>query len=248
MANTITQTTLSGLVKAEDTIVNVVSGAGISAPIAGFMQQLYVINPDSTRGEIMNVNGVNGGAIQIARLDLFRQRFVGPLAGGGLGAIVLIEPAIPTGSLFNGPFLSGFQEFDPIGSTLPNQSSSVNLPWVNLTNGNQWLYSTLTGVWVPGWNHPNSIKGMTAAVASAAGAILPSGPLFHVTGTAAITGFTMPVGFAGGSFTIIPDGAFTWTTAGNIAIAGTAVVGVPITFTYDSYLGKFYPAYNLVTV
>jgi hypothetical protein len=58
----------------------------------------------------------------------------------------------------------------------------------------------------------------------------------------------MPVGFAGGSFTIIPDGAFTWTTAGNIAIAGTAVVGVPITFTYDSYLGKFYPAYNLVTV
>ena len=248
MASTITQTTLSGIVKAEDSNITVVSPTNIAPPLTGMMQQLYLINPDSTRGEVMNVIAVNGSMISVTRLDLFRQRFVGPLVGGGLGTIVITEPSISGGPLFNGPFLSGFQEFDPIGGTQTNQASSVNQPWLNLTNGNQWLFSALTGVWVPGWNNPNSIKGVTAAVASAAGVILPSGPLFHVTGTAAITGFTLPIGFAGGSFTIIPDGAFTWTTAGNIAIAGTAVVGVPITWTYDSYLGKFYPAYNLVTV
>jgi hypothetical protein len=67
--------------------------------------------------------------------------------------------------------------------------------------------------------------------------------MFHVTGTAAVTGFTIPVGFMGGSFTIIPDGAFTWTTAGNIGLAGTAVVSRTLTFTWEVNAGKFYPSY-----
>jgi hypothetical protein len=80
-------------------------------------------------------------------------------------------------------------------------------------------------------------------VASAAGLVTPSGPLFHITGTAAITGFNIPVGFTGGSFTVIPDGAFTTTTANNIAIASTAVVSKPLTFTFDAGTAKFYPSY-----
>ena len=98
-------------------------------------------------------------------------------------------------------------------------------------------------MWVAGFNNPEPNKGPTAAVASAAGAILPSGPLFHVTGALAVTGFTIPVGFAGGSFVVIPDGAFTWTTAGNIAVAGTAVVNRALTFTWDSSVSKFNPSY-----
>jgi hypothetical protein len=50
----------------------------------------------------------------------------------------------------------------------------------------------------------------------------------------------LPVGFAGGSFTVIPDGAFTWTTANNIATAGTAVASHMITFTYDFNTSKWY--------
>ena len=52
---------------------------------------------------------------------------------------------------------------------------------VNVANGRQWLFSTVLNAWVPGWNNDNP-KAVTAAVASAAAAITPSGPLFHVTG------------------------------------------------------------------
>jgi len=77
-----------------------------------------------------------------------------------------------------------------------------------------------------------------------AGVTLPSGPLFHVTGTNAITGWTIPVGFAGGSFTVIPDAVFTWTAVGNIALAGTAVVSKALTFTYDGNAAKvWFPSY-----
>jgi len=134
-----------------------------------------------------------------------------------------------------------FYEFNPNGS--PAADPNFTTPWVNVVTGEQWLYSALTKQWVAGWNNPSSIKGPTAAVASAAGAILPSGPLFHVTGTAAVTGFTIPVGFSGGSFRVVPDGAFTWTTAGNIGLAGTGVVGRVVEFIWDSNAGKFYPSY-----
>jgi hypothetical protein len=42
---------------------------------------------------------------------------------------------------------------------------------------------------------------------------------------------------------LIPTGAFTWTTAGNIAVAGTAVVNRMITMAYDSGTSKWYPSY-----
>jgi hypothetical protein len=45
------------------------------------------------------------------------------------------------------------------------------------------------------------------------------------------------------SFTIIPDGAFTWTTAGNIALAGTAVVNKALTFLWDAKNSKWVPNY-----
>ena len=144
-----------------------------------------------------------------------------------------------------GNFVNGFFEYDPNGDTSVTGAypgTPGNLPWINVTNGNQWLRG-INGQWVPGWNNPSSISGVTAAVASAAGAILPSGRLFHVTGTAAVTGFTIPTGMAGGEFTIIPDGAFTWTTAGNIGLAGTAVVSRALTFRWESALLKFFPSY-----
>lgn len=248
MANTILQTTVSAGITVDQTTFSVVSATGISAPVANFAQKIYVINPDTTRGELMSVVGVSGTQIQVSRLDKYKQRFVGPSGNGGLGAIVLVAPGASSDVLFGGPYLGGFQEFNPVGGSMKPQTSDALAPWVNVDSGEQWLYSALTSLWVPGWGNPHSVKGVTAAVASAAGLITPSGPLFHVTGALAVTGFTIPVGFNGGSFTVIPDGAFTWTAANNIAIAGTAVVGVPITFFYDSNTGKFYPSYNLVTV
>jgi hypothetical protein len=76
-----------------------------------------------------------------------------------------------------------------------------------------------------------------------AGATLPSGPLFHVTGTNAITDWTIPIGFTGGTFCIIPDGAYTTTATNKIALASTGVVSKVQCWTYEAKLAKFFPSY-----
>lgn len=50
-------------------------------------------------------------------------------------------------------------------------------------------------------------------------------------------------GTEGASFTLWPDAAFTWTTGGNIAVAGTAVINRLLTFIYDHSLGLWAPSY-----
>lgn len=69
--------------------------------------------------------------------------------------------------------------------------------------------------------------------------INPFGGLFHISGTAAID--TMNPPFTAGCLQIIPDGAWTTTTAGNFALATTAVVGKLLTACYDGT--KWYPSY-----
>lgn len=239
MATALTQTTLSGSINQNALVLTVASATGITAPVNNVRQTLYVINLDQTKGEAMDVIAVSGTSISVARVTtgLYRQSFY-------TGAIVIIGPQPTSGPYSGGNIIGvGFQENDPVGD--PSVSGSypgapVYTPWINTTNGNQWLQG-INGQWVPGWNNPSTQKGVTAAVASAAGLVTPSGPLFHITGALAITGFTIPVGFAGGSFTVIPDGTFTWTAATNIALLGTAVVSKTITFTYDSNAGLFYP-------
>lgn len=72
--------------------------------------------------------------------------------------------------------------------------------------------------------------------------IAPQGYVTRVSGVAAIDTITLPyTGFAG-SIVLVPTGIFTWTTGGNIAIAGTAVVSKALTFTYQPSAGKWYPS------
>jgi len=232
MSTALTSTTLAAALSNSANLLTVASASGIYAPQnGGINQKLYVINPETTRGELMDVTpGINGVSISVARNSLFRQSFIS-------GAYVIIGQSPANESIGLGP---SFFEYDPVGAV-----TAVNVPitpWINITNGNQWLRS-VDGLWVPGWNNRTAGPGVTAAVASVAGATLPSGPLFHVTGTNAITGWTLPVGFTGGSFTVIPDEVFTWTAAGNISVLGTAVVNRALTFTWDSNAGKFSPSY-----
>lgn len=239
----ITQTSLSAAMNGDAQQMSVVSATNLFNPTSsGIYQKIYVIDPDSTRGELMNVIGVSGTVVTVSRIDKYRTPHAGPSGNGGIGATVMIAPQSDStyGSIL-GPY---FQEFNPVGTGNPPQGSTSYLPWLNVDSGEQWLYSAAgVGRWVAGWNNPSIIAGVTAPVASVAGLLTPSGPLFHITGALAITGFTLPIGFAGGSFVVIPDGAFTTTTANNIAIASTGVVSKAITFTYDSNVGKFYPSY-----
>lgn len=225
MSNALTATTLSAAATARDTVISVTSATGIVAPTNNISQQLYLINPDTTMGELMNVVSISGTQITVARLSEYRQAFA-----SGSAVVIGFSPANP----WQG---SGFFNTNPYGTLASGSEPAV--PYINVVTGEQWLRS-LTGVWVPGWNTPTSIKGVTTAVASANGAILPSGPLFHVTGTNTVTSFTVPVGFAGGSFQTINDAAWQTTAGNNIGSTTTAVATEVTTWVYDSDAGKFY--------
>ena len=80
-------------------------------------------------------------------------------------------------------------------------------------------------------------------MASPAGVITPLFEITVVSGTNAITGITVPFASFQGRITFLPTGTFTWTTATNIALAGTAVVGRALDFVYNPVTAKWYPSY-----
>jgi hypothetical protein len=149
------------------------------------------------------------------------------------------------------PVPSGlFQQDPPVNGTC-TAANTPTTPWINVLTGAQWLCSTVTGTWVPGWQNPWITDGawQTATVPAAAGTITPSGPLFVVSGSGAITGFNIPVGcdataVGGCSFTVISaaGSTWTWTAAGNIMTAGTGTAGHLFTFVWSASLLKFVPS------
>ncbi len=100
----------------------------------------------------------------------------------------------------------------------------------------------LSGTIVKNITLQNTSSATTTAIASAATIVIEDGgQIFHVSGTAAINTIDATNPSFRGSVTIIPDGAFTLTTAGNIGKASTAVVGQAMTLHYDGV--KWYPSY-----
>jgi hypothetical protein len=149
------------------------------------------------------------------------------------------------------PVPSGLFQQDPPANGTCTPGGTPATPWVNVLTGSQWLCSSITNTWVPGYQNPWITDGawQTATVAAAAGVILPSGPLFVVSGAGAITGFTIPVGcnataVGGCSFTVIAaaGSTWTWTAAGNIMTAGTGTAGHLFTFVWSASLQKFVPS------
>ena len=123
-------------------------------------------------------------------------------------------------------------------------ANTLVTPWVNVRSGAQWLCSTITSTWVPGFGNPGTAVPNTA-VASSTAAMVPTGPLFHVTGTSAMTSIVIPVGCAatavsGCTFTAITDSTASWTAGNNIANAITGVAAIPVIFTWDAVNSKFY--------
>jgi hypothetical protein len=212
---TLTQTSLTYSISNVAQLVTVASATGITSTPGTL---LFVDK------EAMYVLAVNGTQVQVSRGE------------SGTAAV-----AHASGAMVLAGVPSAFFSYAPTGTCTVSQTPVT--PWVNIATAAQYLCSSVTGTWVAGWQNDLQTPNVTAAVASAAGLITPSGPLFHVTGTAAVTGFNIPLGFAYGSFTVIPDGTFTTTSANNIALGSTAVVGKPITFVYDPVTAKFYPSY-----
>lgn len=103
-------------------------------------------------------------------------------------------------------------------------------------NESDWkLFSTPGGIGL------NVDGGTIASLAGVWGP--PVGRVTIVSGALAITGITIPYATFSGDIVMIPTGAFTWTVATNIALAGTAVVGKALFMTYLPSTIKWYPSY-----
>lgn len=221
--NTIIQTSLSAAVTAQQTVFPVASATGIVAPsttVAG--SALYIVDVGQTKGELASVTGISSTNISVRRTG------GGQAKAHASGAMVLIATAP-----------NWFQQVDPSGSCVT--AATYVTPYVNVSTGYQWLCSTVTLTWVPGWNNPGA-PAVTTLVASAASAVTPSGPFFHINGTSAITGFNIPVGFNAGRFCAVADTIWTWTAAGNILTAGTTTAAGRLhCFQWDSNAVKWVP-------
>lgn len=211
----------------------VASATGINAP-NGTTQTLLLIDT-----EAMFVTAVNGTTITVTRG--YNSTAARPHISG---ARVLVGP------------VQAFITYDPSGACTNGQGVFLYSPVINVRTGNQWLCSSVTGEVTPGFGNGLVARAdVTTAVASVAGATLPSGPLFHVTGTNAITAWGSSttagaVGMGGGSsdaqgepFCVIPDAIFTTTATNNIALASTAVVNKLLCFTWDGTNKKYVPSY-----
>ena len=84
-----------------------------------------------------------------------------------------------------------------------------------------------------------------ASTLASATTIVPTAQIHYVSGTTAVVNITAPtpISIGGGAITLIPTGIFTTTTAGNIALATTAVVSKALIMTYDATAAKWYPSY-----
>ncbi len=228
----LTATKLSAaLTTTSSTILTVASATGITANTT----VLFIDDGPGGNGEAVFVNAVNGTQISVTR------GYNGTQANPHLsGSVVLVAPA------GGGAFVS----VDPSGACT---AANAYTPTVNILAARQWICSSISASWVPGYNNTSRPAGVTTKVASVAGATNPSGPLFHVDGTNAITawGSSTSVGPGtgqgggaatqpyGAPFCVIPDAAFTWTATNNIAVAGTAVANLEVCFTFDGTAKKY---------
>ncbi len=225
--NTILATTLSAAVTANATTVRVALATGIEAPsfaagLAG--SALFVQDIGQTQGELMRVTKVDSTTITVTRSNT--------ASAHASGAMVLIATK-----------QNWFQTYDPQGSCVLAQTYVT--PWVNTSNGNQWLCSSQTLTWTPSWGtaYPAPQLLTATATASVAGATAIAGPLVEISGTEAITSFTMSTGWNGEGFCVQPTAAFTTVAGNNIAEASTADANQTLCFVWNARAAAFSASY-----
>lgn len=231
---TLSNTTLaSAVTTTSQTLWKLSSTTGVVAAAT----LLYVEDGTGGNNETVFVNTVN----TVSNIVSVTRGYNGTQANVHLaGSIVL----------YGGP--PSFVYVNPSGTCT---AASAMTPTVNIMTSTQWICSSISGSWVPGYFNRLYTPSVTTAVASVAGATQPTGPLFHVTGTNAITAWgsstTAGLGAGGGAstsptgtaFCVIPDAAFTTTATNNIAKASTAVANQVMCMTWDNTNKKFVPSY-----
>lgn len=97
----------------------------------------------------------------------------------------------------------------------------------------------------PVWSASPTIAWLnwgTGTTLASAATVTPTTTVAHITGTVPIDTITVPAACTTTcTIVFIPDGIYTLTTAGNVAIASTAVVSRAMALTWDGT--KWYPSY-----
>jgi hypothetical protein len=91
----------------------------------------------------------------------------------------------------------------------------------------------------PGGSKLSLVGGTIASAATVA----PVAFMTYITGTAEIVNITLPYPAFSGKIVLLPEGAFTWTAAGNIAVLGTATADRALVLFYNAATTKWYPSY-----
>ena len=227
--NTLTKTTLSAASGARDTTFSLASVTNVNAPTGSTpASMLYIVDPGESIGQLVQVAAVNGLQVKVVPR--------GSGANGNAhksGAMVLVA-AQP----------NWFYNYNPTGPCVT--ASTTVTPVVNTNTGQQWLCSATTGTWVPGWGTASSQTAQllsSTATASVGGATAIAGPLVEISGTEAITSFTMSTGWNGQGFCVYPTAAFTIVAGNNISEASTADANQIMCFFYNARTAAFSPSY-----
>jgi hypothetical protein len=250
----LTQTTLSqavngpsaynGNTPTTDQCMTLASVTGISAPILPGTP-VSVIYVDREAFGVFTVNTTSKVVCG------FRGYLSTQAAPHASGAMVLVAPQYQTNLGVGANIVpNGLFSQDPPMNGACTASGTPTTPWVNVLTAAQWLCSPTSSTWVPGFNNPlnPAYMGDMGTSAAATGAQTIAGPFFRLSGTNAITSFTIPVGMNAtavgtASFCVNPTGAFTTTATNNIAFASTAVVGKTLCFTWNAGTSKFSASY-----
>lgn len=224
---TITSTTLTPNITATTTTFAIGSATGVTglSSLGAYTTMLYIDH------ELMGVRSISGTNITVDR---------------GKGSTNFLgEPSQTTHkaavTVWLGPPVA-FYNTDPVVGSQCVRTSLVYAPYISVSSGKKYdcLGLLTAGAWVRTDTNGQGVLGAT--LASGAGTNTFGGTMLTVSGTNAIVNITVPAGAGVGfQFTVTPTGAFTYTAAGNIALAGTAVVGRALTFTYNGT--SWFPSY-----
>ena len=124
-----------------------------------------------------------------------------------------------------------------IDTTLEDGSTAANLN-INASGGDVFFGGGTTVATTLG-------QAAAAPTVASAATIAPTKWISFVSGTTAIDTITPPalITSKAGEIVLIPTGLWTTTTAGNIALATTAVVNKALTLYWDSGTSKWHPSY-----
>ncbi len=239
------------------TLSSTTLGAAVTAPATGIPQTTWTFASTSTmlnagpQGQINTAGYVDKELFFVITVVDSTHATVQRAKGLGAGGIVsnhangaTVYFALTNGAGSTTPtaapaFFSNKQTTAEVSGPCTSSSLLV-LPLIYPYSGD--IFQCLGSQWVQVDSPGRPTVAATAAAPT--GLLTITATNMVLSGTNAMTGINVPVGWATGmSFTIMPSGAFTWTTATNLAVAGTAVAGKALTFTWNATTSKWYPSY-----